>query len=122
MRRSIGSAHRARWSAAGQAMAVARDESIGESAEGAEWLGRDEVPEKAPSDGRLASQNRRERKMAGELSSRTHQPSRCLNIFLSERVVIEVSPLPGRASWKFGENFTKSFDPESAERAISIEN
>jgi len=55
---SLGTAHRACGGAAGKAMAESRDESVGESAEGAERFGGNQVPEKAPSDGRLASQNR----------------------------------------------------------------
>lgn len=103
-------------------MTVSRDESIGERAEGTEWLGGDEVPEKAPSSGWLAPQDCGEGEVARKLSSRSHVPGRVVNIVLSERVVVEIDPLPGRAGRKFGKRRLQSFDPQTAKCAVSIEN
>jgi len=122
VRWSLGAAYCTGGSSARQAVTVSRYEAIRERAEGAEWFGGDEVPQEAPSEGRLASQDCGEGEVARKLSSWSHVPGRVVNIVLSERVVVEIDPLPGCTRRKIGEYDTKSFDPETAKCAVSIEN
>jgi hypothetical protein len=119
--RSLGATHCTGGSATGKAVAVACDEAVGECADGAEWFGGDEVSQETPSDGWLAPQDCRERQVTSKLSSRGHEPRRCLDIVASERVVVEIDPLPRCAGRKIRKKSAQSLDPETAKCAVTIE-
>ena len=118
---SLRAAYCAGGCSTGEAVTVSRNEAVRESADSAEWLGGDEVPEEAPSDGWLASEDRREGEVTGKLSSRSHQPGSVFHILTSKRIVVEFNPLPGCAGGKLGQQCPESLYPEGTKCAVSVE-